>query len=194
MAPTTYTSNGTPSDAIGAQGDMVIDYGGKFLWGPKGSTSWAGTANSIVGPTGPIAPSSKSYVACGGFQRKSGQTGCFRTQFLTAVGGGGTSFGFIPVNVPMPYAGYVVAVSIAFPYVNGSNVATSLQVFKNNLNGTTSPFIDVSAVPAGGVTSPPITFAVNQYPFAAGDYLGMGVTQASSDNASTCGLFVVYTT
>lgn len=57
MAVTTYTSNGTPLDSIGVQGDMNIDYVGKFLWGPKGATSWAGTANSIVGPTGPLGPS-----------------------------------------------------------------------------------------------------------------------------------------
>lgn len=56
MAVTTYSSNGTPSDAVGVTGDFVIDYGGRFLWGPKPSdTAWAGSAKSIVGPTGPIA-------------------------------------------------------------------------------------------------------------------------------------------
>lgn len=54
MAVTTYSSNGTPSDAVGVTGDFVIDYGGRFLWGPKPSdTSWSGSAKSIVGPTGP---------------------------------------------------------------------------------------------------------------------------------------------
>lgn len=53
MAVTLYTSSGTPSDNTGVQGDMNIDYSGRFLWGPKTATTWVGTAQSIVGPTGP---------------------------------------------------------------------------------------------------------------------------------------------
>lgn len=57
MAVTTYSSNGTPSDAVGVTGDFNIDYGGKFLWGPKPSdTAWGSSAKSIVGPTGAAGP------------------------------------------------------------------------------------------------------------------------------------------
>lgn len=55
--PNYLSSNGTPADNTGVTGDFSIDYGNKFLWGPKPTdTSWAGSAASIVGPTGPMPP------------------------------------------------------------------------------------------------------------------------------------------
>ena len=41
-----------PPDTLGLPDDFAIDYVGRFLWGPKTST-WVGTAISLVGPTGP---------------------------------------------------------------------------------------------------------------------------------------------
>lgn len=46
-----YPSKGMPPDTLGTTDDFAIDYVGRFLWGPK-TTTWAGTATSIVGPTG----------------------------------------------------------------------------------------------------------------------------------------------
>jgi len=47
-----FTSYGQPDDSVGAANDYAIDPANRFLWGPK-TTTWAGTAISIVGPTGP---------------------------------------------------------------------------------------------------------------------------------------------
>ena len=62
MTVTVYSSAGTPSDSVGVQGDFDIDYSGKFLWGPKGASSWAGTAVNITGPTGSVGAAGPSSL------------------------------------------------------------------------------------------------------------------------------------
>ena len=47
MAVTWFTSQGAPSDSVGVQGDMVFDSQNRFIWGPKGTSSWDGTANNV---------------------------------------------------------------------------------------------------------------------------------------------------
>lgn len=43
---------GQPSDSVGIAGDFAVDTQNHFFWGPK-TTTWAGTAFSMAGPTGP---------------------------------------------------------------------------------------------------------------------------------------------
>jgi len=46
------TTVGQPDDSVGVAGDIAIDTRNHFCWGPK-TTTWAGTAFSMTGPTGP---------------------------------------------------------------------------------------------------------------------------------------------
>lgn len=46
------TTSGQPSDATGNSGDYAIDPIAHYIWGPK-TTTWAGTASSLAGPSGP---------------------------------------------------------------------------------------------------------------------------------------------
>lgn len=46
------TVSATPTDSLGSAGDYALDATNKFLWGPK-TTTWAGTAESLTGPSGP---------------------------------------------------------------------------------------------------------------------------------------------
>lgn len=190
MTVTTYTSNGTPSDALGAQGDMCVDYGGKFLWGPKGASSWSGTANSIVGPTGPGAYP-KQHIFMGTHYRSATQNGIVRAAMLCLQG---TTVGTIPANVMMPSAGYVSGLTIYVGYTTGTQQAISLEVFKNNAAGIAGQIIDVAAVTAGATApSSPITFPAGQYTFSAGDTLGMGINSGSNVFACSVGMFVTFT-
>jgi hypothetical protein len=47
---------GTPSDAIGVDGDFYLDLAISTYYGPKAADEWPASGTSIVGPVGPTGP------------------------------------------------------------------------------------------------------------------------------------------
>lgn len=56
------SGTGTPSNALGINGDFYLDTATNIVYGPKASGTWPGTGVSIVGPTGPQGPSGNSAI------------------------------------------------------------------------------------------------------------------------------------
>jgi hypothetical protein len=75
MAITWYSSAGQPSDSVGVAGDLNWDTTNRITWGPKtSSNTWAGTAYSNIGPTGPAMLSGTGAPGSGLGQIGNGYT------------------------------------------------------------------------------------------------------------------------
>lgn len=152
MSVTTYTSNGTPDDSLGAQGDMCVDYGGKFLWGPKGASSWSGTASSIVGPTG---PQGASYALAG--------QSMFPTQIAygNAITLSGTPTVLTLPGTTTPYTFFPIAPSAFMGLYAYTNIATNIRLWDQ-----TAGVAIYSTTLAAGKNFVAGPFATTLYPLA----------------------------
>lgn len=162
MPVTPYSYNGTPPDSLGTQGDQCIDYGNRLLWGPKGASSWSGTAVNIVGPTGPIGPSAalpvmtnvgSGYGPSSGFSGQSVPTGtqpCF----------------FPGTTIPNAFTPNANSALTGVTAINFGSTGASVYVFL--LNTTTNQVVmNIGSLGSGTVNN--FGYSATTYPLVAGN-------------------------
>lgn len=180
--PSITSSNGTPTDDVGTAGDFNIDYGGKFLWGPKGSTSWVGTASSIVGPTG--AQGATGASGSGVLQQTTGygpmaavsNQGVNATPIEIGIAGTAVPSYFIP-TAPTSFMG------ATFVNTGSSTTTVTFQLWDK----TTSTAVYSIAVSAATITSN--SFGAGTYPMVAGDTYVWRITGSGSAYVSVAPLY-----
>lgn len=166
----TYNCTGVPSDLLGVQGDFAFDNQGKFVWGPKGAASWAGTAMAIGGPTGPQGPSNL-LPTMNTFGNTFGPSAAFNGQTM-GTSTTGPNIAFFWPGTPIlntftpPFNCYLTGISVTNYGATGATVYFYLQDLTTN-----------TAV----------------YGYNAGNGIGSGVIAAASYGATTYPLIAGHT-
>lgn len=162
ITPLANTTAFYTTDATNSVVKFAIDDAGTVI--SRGTV----TANNFVSSVGGF----KTYVDMGTFWRQTTQGGVLRTVF-PVIRTDTNAQATIAVNRQMPFSGSIVGISMANDRSLGGDM--TVQVFKNNTSGTTGQIIDTMGIKAGNLYPvSPITFPKGQYPFNAGDYLGVG--------------------
>lgn len=172
--PAFYVTN-----IAGNSATFVISDDGTFAANGNGSVNGTLTVNNTTtAPSFVSGQGFKSYIRMGNTYRSNGQTGNLRSIEMvmqTSVLG---ATGYVLVNEQMPFAGSIVGLAVWLD--RPVNSAMTLQVYRNAPAATTGAYINVNAVATGAITpATPITFPKGQFPFNAGDYLGMGTFLAT---------------
>jgi len=129
-------------------------------------------ANSVQALSVTSQSGFKSYIDMGTQWRQSTQGGIVRA-YRPVINTVNSSPAYVFANAYMPFSGSIVGISALM--TNTITADVTLQVFKNNMGGTTGQIIDTTGIKANNsIPSSPITFAKGTYAFNAGDYLGMG--------------------
>ena len=157
--------SGPPSDNLGVQGDVVLDYTGRFQWGPKGATSWVGTAKSLVGPTGPalslpvmINQAAAYFPGC----QFNGQT------MGTSTTGSNIAFSFNGSPIPNTFTPPQNTALVGLGATNFGSTGATVYFYLQDLTTNTAlyGYNSGNGIAAGTVGS--VSFTNTQFPMIAG--------------------------